>query len=242
MLSVVGSITAHRAPLANRRIERLLLEACRSVARVRPATTDRSHDEPARVPGLAVANKREVLLHEAILLFYARGYHDVSIEEIGAAAGINASGVYRHFASKADLLAAAFHRAADRLAVAVNGTLADSTTPAEALCSLTRVYVQLSFARSELMVVYFTEIGNLPDAHRTDLRNIQRLNVEEWARLLGEVRPALSAVECRFLVHAALNLVLDVGRLLHFDATPANETRVQQLMLATLLGDPAADA
>ncbi|MDO1480530.1 TetR/AcrR family transcriptional regulator [Rhodococcus ruber] len=242
MLSVVGSITAHRAPLANRRIERLLLEACRSVARVRPATTDRPHDEPARVPGLAVANKREVLLHEAILLFYARGYHDVSIEEIGAAAGINASGVYRHFASKADLLAAAFHRAADRLAVAVNGTLADSTTPAEALCSLTRVYVQLSFARSELMVVYFTEIGNLPDAHRTDLRNIQRLNVEEWARLLGEVRPALSAVECRFLVHAALNLVLDVGRLLHFDATPANETRVQQLMLATLLGDPAADA
>ena len=108
--------------------------------------------------------------------------------------------------------------------------------------STSRLYVQLSFARSELMVVYFTEIGNLPDAHRTDLRNIQRLNVEEWARLLGEVRPALSAVECRFLVHAALNLVLDVGRLLHFDATPANETRVQQLMLATLLGDPAADA
>ena len=49
-------------------------------------------------------------------------------------------------------------------------------------------------------------------------------------------------------VRVSRGAVLDVGRLLHFDATPANETRVQQLMLATLLGDtalladPAADA
>ncbi|PND49718.1 MULTISPECIES: TetR/AcrR family transcriptional regulator [Rhodococcus] len=239
MLSVVGSITAHRAPLSNRRIERLLLDACRSVAAVRLEAAGPSRAAALRTPGLAVANKREVLLHEAILLFHARGYHDVSIEEIGAAAGINASGVYRHFASKSDLLAAAFHRAADRLSVAVNTALADSTSPAEALRALTDVYVRLSFAQSELMSVYFTEIGSLPAAHRTDLRNIQRLNVEEWARLLADVRPGLSAVECRFLVHAALNLVLDIGRLMHFEPTPSNESRVQQLMLVTLLGNSA---
>ncbi|MGO4203425.1 TetR/AcrR family transcriptional regulator [Rhodococcus sp. TAF43] len=237
MLSVIGSITVHRATLPARRLESLLLAACRSVSRAELPT----HEEPETASdggsGIPLSNKREVLLNEAILLFHARGYHEVSIEEIGQAAGINASGVYRHFSSKSDLLAAAFHRAADRLAVAVSTALGDSSTPREALASLVEVYVRLSFAQSELMSVYFAEIGSLPDAHRTDLRNTQRLNVEEWARLLRESRPGLSAVECRFLVHAALSLVLDVGRVMRFEPTAANEARVRTLMLATLFGE-----
>ncbi|MGW0026751.1 TetR/AcrR family transcriptional regulator [Rhodococcus sp. NPDC003383] len=242
VLSVIGSITAHRAPLASRRLEQLLLGACHAVIGTELEPDEPQTDEPTRGPGLAVANRREVLLREAILLFDAHGYHEVSIEEIGAAAGINASGVYRHFASKADLLAAAFHRAADRLAVAVGSALAESTTPSEAIDALTEVYVRLAFERSELMSVYFAEIGNLPDSHRADLRNVQRLHVDEWARLVGEVRPELSAVECRFLVHAALNLVLDSGRLVRFDPAPSNLKRVQQLMLAVLLGDNTGQA
>ncbi|MEU5844007.1 TetR family transcriptional regulator [Rhodococcus sp. NPDC047139] len=237
MLSVIGSITTHRAPLSNRRLQQLLLEACRAVA-----ATELVPDvgEPAPTPerrGLSVANKREVLLHEAVLMFDARGYHEVSIEEIGAAAGINASGVYRHFASKADLLAAAFHRAGDRVAMAIAAALSESTTPAQALEVLTDVYVRLSFEHSELMSVYFAEVGNLPAHHRSDLRNIQRLNIEEWARLVGELRPELSAVECRFLVHGALNLVLDTGSLMHFHPTESRQRRMQQLMLSVLRGE-----
>jgi len=237
MLSVIGSITTHRAPMSNRRLQQLLLDACRAVAGTElvPDT-----DEPApraERQGLSVVNKREVILHEAVLLFDARGYHEVSIEEIGAAAGINASGVYRHFPSKAELLAAAFRRAGDRVAMAVGAALAESTDPAQALETLTDVYVRLSFEHSELMSVYFAEIGNLPSHHRSELRNIQRLNIEEWARLVGQLRPELSAVDCRFLVHGALNLVLDTGSLLHFVPTESRQRRVQQLMLAVLLGD-----
>ncbi len=97
--------------------------------------------------------------------------------------------------------------------------------------------MRLSFAQSELMSVYFAEIGSLPAPERTSLRNTQRLNVEEWALLLGEARPDLSVAECHFLVHAALSLVLDVGRVMHFESTAANEARVRQLMLATLFGE-----
>ncbi|MFZ2530461.1 MAG: TetR/AcrR family transcriptional regulator [Rhodococcus sp. (in: high G+C Gram-positive bacteria)] len=237
VLSVIGSITAHRAPLASRRLEQLLLGACHAVVGTElPPDEPQAHD-PARARGLAVANRREVLLHEAVLLFDAHGYHEVSIEQIGTAAGINASGVYRHFASKSDLLAAAFHRAGDRLAVAVGSALAESTTPLEGIDALTEVYVRLAFEQNELMSVYFAEIGNLPASHRTDLRNVQRLNVDEWARLVSELRPGLTAVECRFLVHAALNLVLDTGRLVRFDPVPSNQRRVRQLMRAVLLGN-----
>ncbi len=237
MLSVVGSITTHRAPLSTRRLQQLLLDACRAIAAV-PLAPDVPEPAAESTPsGLAVANKREVLLHEAVLLFDARGYHEVSIEEIGATAGINASGVYRHFPSKSELLAAAFRRAADRVAVAVGSALTESSTPSQALETLSEFYIRLSFEHSALMSVYFAEIGNLPAHHRSDLRNIQRLNIEDWARLIGELRSDLSAVECRFLVHAALNVVLDAGTVMRFRSTASNRRRVQQLMLAILLGD-----
>ncbi|MEE2030826.1 TetR/AcrR family transcriptional regulator [Rhodococcus sp. CC-R104] len=236
VLSIIGSITTHRAPLSNRRLQQLLLGASRAVVAVPLAPAEHEHEPTPRAQGLAVSNKREVLLHEAVLLFDARGYHEVSIEEIGAASGINASGVYRHFPSKAELLAAAFHRAADRLAMIVGTALSESSTPAEAVDALTDVYVRVAFEHSELMSVYFAEIGNLPAHHRSDLRNIQRLNIEDWAGLVGELRTELSPVECRFLVHAALNLVLDVGNVMHFRATESNRLRVRQMMRAVLLG------
>ncbi|WP_425334502.1 TetR/AcrR family transcriptional regulator [Prescottella agglutinans] len=241
MLSVAGSITVHRANLPRRHLESLLLDACRALSRIDLPTPTEPDVARAATAGIPLSNKREVLLNESIVLFHARGYHEVSIEDIGAAAGINASGVYRHFASKSDLLAAAFHRAADRLAAAVGSALSGSTTPREALRSLVDVYVRLSFAQSELMSVYFAEIGSLPDAQRTELRNVQRLNVEEWAHLLGETRTELSAAECRFLVHGALSLVLDVGRVMRFDTTRVNEARVQAMMLTTLFGDSTDD-
>jgi AcrR family transcriptional regulator len=44
-----------------------------------------------------------------------KGFHAVSISEIGAAAGITGSGVYRHFDSKSAVLVALFDRAIDDL-------------------------------------------------------------------------------------------------------------------------------
>lgn len=233
-ISVVASITAHRSVLSAKQIESLLLATAHNVlsADLPEVTAAPSSQISGEVDG----PKREVLLREAILLFYRHGYHSVSIEDIGAAAGINASSVYRHFASKADLLAAAFHRASDGLTVALDEALAQSRTPEEAIETLIYLYVELSFERSELMAVYFAEIGNLPKEQRSSLRNVQRLNIEKWAQLVSEARPDMPAVQARFLVHAALGLVFDMGRLVHFDLSPGPAGRVRQLMLTTLMG------
>lgn len=233
-ISVVASITAHRSVLSAKQIESLMLSTARGVlAADLPEAIDVPSSDIAEV---VYGSKREVLLREAILLFYRHGYHSVSIEDIGAAAGINASSVYRHFASKADLLAAAFHRASDGLTVALDEALAGSRTPEEAVETLVYLYVELSFERSELMAVYFAEIGNLPKEQRSTLRNLQRLNIEKWARLLTDARADIGAMQARFLVHAALGLVFDMGRLVHFDLSPGPAGRVRQLMLTTLFG------
>src|SRR5262249_5718752 len=61
--------------------------------------------DPAGAP-----SRREAVLAGATRLFRQRGYHAVSMDDIGAAVGIAGPSVYRHFASKADLLCAACTR------------------------------------------------------------------------------------------------------------------------------------
>lgn len=235
ILSVIGSVTGHRSALPPKQIESLMLSVCWSVIDMElPQRVSSVVPSPGvnTIPGLERTSKREVLLHEAVLLFHERGYHEVSIEEIGAAAGITASSVYRHFPSKADLLAAAFHRASEQLTVTLGSALAESETPRQAVHTLAELYVAVFFAQSELLAVYFAEVGNLPADAGKELRKIQRRNVEEWAHLCVDARPELTVASARFLVHAALGLVLDVGRVVRF----SEAERVAALLSVTLLG------
>ena len=50
--------------------------------------------------------RKERILAAAADLVASSGYHAVSMADIGAAAGITGSGIYRHFASKSALLVA----------------------------------------------------------------------------------------------------------------------------------------
>jgi len=155
---------------------------------------------------------------------------------------LNASGMYRYFPSKAELLGAVFYRAADRLDLATAAVFDSATSHEQVLRSLSAMYVELSFAQHELMSVYFSEMNNLLPSHRSDLKNRQKLYVVEWARVLGEIRPELSAVEAKFVVHAALNLVPDVGRMMKFDAAAENAAMLQVFMSAVLFGRRASAA
>jgi len=48
--------------------------------------------------------RREEILDAAARLFAERGYHGVSIDDIGSAVGMSGPGIYRHFAGKEDVL------------------------------------------------------------------------------------------------------------------------------------------
>ncbi len=230
-ISAVASITAHRSVLSAKQIELLLRDTTRGILATELPESD---GIAARPSPASLVTKREMLLHEATLLFDRDGYHSVGIEDIGAAAGMTASSVYRYFPSKADLLAAAFHRAGDRLTGTVDEALARSRTPDEALELLVRYYVELTFDQHALMSVYFAEMKNLPPEQQSALRRVQRSNIERWATLLRHARPELSVNQSRFLVHAAVGLVFDMGRLTHFDLSPPPAGRVRALMRATL--------
>ncbi|CAM2851534.1 TetR/AcrR family transcriptional regulator [Skermania piniformis] len=232
-LSTIGSISGHRTNLPTSRMQQLLADLCHAVLRTRlsPAPT-----EPASCtgpPGLAVTAKQERVLVEAIRVFGQRGYYDASMEEIGEAAGVNASSVYRYYPSKSALLAAAFYRSNDRVRQVITDALAESGSPAEAAANIAARYAALTFAHPHLVSVYFAEFGNLPTPQQDELRSLQRQNVGEWVHLLEQLRPADPA-GARIRVHAALGLVVDIGRLVHFDTRPAQLRRVTELMTTLL--------
>jgi AcrR family transcriptional regulator len=68
-----------------------------------------------------LATLQERILAAAADLIARKGYHAVSIAEIGAAAGITGSGIYRHFDSKSSVLVDLFDRVIDGL-LAMGGT------------------------------------------------------------------------------------------------------------------------
>ncbi|MEU4236178.1 TetR/AcrR family transcriptional regulator [Actinoplanes sp. NPDC026619] len=227
--SVIGSISTHRAPIPKGRAEDILQAAAFQVLRGEPPTPLAPLPEQPRPRKLQVGSRREVLLAESITLFRRHGYHAVSIEDIGRAAGINASSVYRYFPGKADILAAAFHRASERVTEATAAALTGAKNNTDALHRMIESYVDLTFERSDLVSVYLAENNNLPESDRHELRKAQRLHVEEWVRLVGATRP-VTPPEARVFVHAAINVVTDLSRWVHFDRRTAMDHHLVRLM------------
>ncbi len=231
VLGAIGSITLHRTTLSTARLTDLLLNISWSILRTElpPAPARPAPEEPVR--GLPLSSKREQLLTESIRIFGRQGYHEASIEEIGAAVGINASSVYRYFPSKSDLLAAAFHRTGERVAIANAEALSEASSRADAALRIADRFARLTFAMPEILPVYFAEFSNLPATEQHKLRAVQRQNVLEWANLLDD-EPA----ESRFRVHAAIAQVVDVGRRMRFDRRLESLSRMHELMKVVLLG------
>ncbi|MEV0461724.1 TetR/AcrR family transcriptional regulator [Nocardia tengchongensis] len=236
MLSVISSIGDHHATLPAKSLTALLHSACDAIldTELPPEGTVTEAPRAAEIPR---SFKHELLLKKAVELFHQRGYPNVSVEDIAAAADLSAaSAVYRYYRSKGDLLAAAFRRAADRVSGAIGPAVASSSSPAEALRTLVDLYVAGSFAERELTFVYYAEFGHVSAEERTMLRNVQRLIVAEWVRLLVAVRPELSEAEARILVQAGFGLVVDLGREFGGHASICPQPRVIRLMEVTLFG------
>lgn len=241
ILSIITSIGDHHAAMPVKSLTALLHSACDQVIDCELPPGD-DNPAPVRTVEIPQSFKHELLLKKAVELFHERGYPNVSMEDIAAAADLSAaSAVYRYYRSKSDLLAAAFRRAADRVSAAIGPATASSSSPAEALTKLIDLYVAGSFAERELTFVYYAEFGHVSPEERTVLRNIQRLIVAEWVRLLVAVRSDLSEGEARILVHAAFGLVVDLGRVFGDDPRICPPARVIRLMEVTLFGCSRAE-
>lgn len=151
--------------------------------------------------------RRSRILAAAADLVARKGFHAVSVAEIGAAAGITGSGIYRHFDRKTAVLVALFDQIIDDLLRDEQEILDSGTDLSAALNQLIAGQVEFVVGDRELAQVYYNEINNLPAEDRRRLRRKQRLYLEEWVHLVSELRGDLSDADARTVVHAAVGAI-----------------------------------
>ncbi|KAA9155902.1 TetR/AcrR family transcriptional regulator [Amycolatopsis acidicola] len=231
-LSVFGSVSVHRTTVAKRRFVQLLVELAKQVL-----SADLPPQEEVDTPkptGVGTPSRREQLMAEAAELFRQRGFHAVSMEDIGSAAGIAGPSVYRHFASKATLVYAIGRRSADRLALAADEVLRSSTDESAALRGLVDSYVQVLTGSPELAVSFSVDGVNFSEDERADLLRRQREYVGQWVNLLCAARPELPPKEAKITVHAALTIANDLARTRRVSKRPNLSAELVALMRAVL--------
>ncbi|MFJ6196867.1 TetR/AcrR family transcriptional regulator [Micromonospora sp. NPDC092111] len=153
-------------------------------------------------------SRRDEILEIAVGLFAARGYHGVSMDDIGAAAGVTGPALYHHFAGKEAMLAAALIPVSEGLLDGGRDRAASRPgDPRGALESLIDFHVDFALANPAVIALHLHELDRLPDEPRRRIRKLQRLYVEEWVTVLTALHPGLPDGEARVLAHAAFGLM-----------------------------------
>lgn len=153
-------------------------------------------------------SRRDEILDIAVGLFASRGYHGVSMDDIGAAAGVTGPALYHHFAGKEAMLAAALAPVSEGILQGGRARVADhEDDPTVALESLVEFHVTFALANPAVIALHLHELDRLPEEPRRQIRRLQRLYVEVWVQTLMGVRTDLSPGEARVLAHAAFGLM-----------------------------------
>jgi AcrR family transcriptional regulator len=241
MLAVLASPSFHHLDMPRPAYQALLADLVRTVLDTDlPAAAAPARPVPgARTKALVPASRREQLLTQAVRMFAAHGYTQVSIEDIGHAVGISGPSVYNHWPNKLDLLLTTLRRGAAALAMDVSTAYRRADDAAGALRMLIGFYVALSQAHHETIGLLITDIGHLPDGERHAIRRAQRDFVSEWVHLLRLDQPQLDPTAARIRVHAALSVANDIARTSHLRRDPAVAAAVETIS-TRLLGLPEA--
>lgn len=178
----------------------------------------------------------ERILAAAAVLIAQRGYLGVNLTNIGAEAGIVGSGIYRHFDSKAAILAALFDRVVDRLIADAEVSLRTFERQDETLASLVRGQVRFVFDERSLCRVYLQESGNLPEQSTRRLRWKQRHYLDLWQDAVAAVRPELSPASVHALVHATISAIHSVLRYRTQFAEPEQQEIFLEEVACSMLG------
>jgi AcrR family transcriptional regulator len=153
-----------------------------------------------------MARDRDIM-RVAERLFYERGYGAVPVDLIGAEVGVTGPAIYSHFRGKADILAALFDEAMDRMLVLAGPVRED---PGEELENLVRMHAAFVVEKRELLTIYTREDRALSDDARRRFRRRQRDYVDRWVNALSQLHPDRSRPELASVAHGVTGMLMSV--------------------------------
>jgi AcrR family transcriptional regulator len=244
VLGVFGSLSWHRITLPRRRFEDLVCRLTAAVAYCQlgdPVWEPSLPDGSGAIGARLTVPRREQLLTEAIRLFDERGFHSVTTDDIGAAAGVSGPSIYRHYPAKTDLLVAAVERGSQRRQASSAHALARADEPHEALKLLLRAYIDFALDNSHLLGVLISELDHLPEQRRKHNLQMERDFLALWGQLLHQAAPGSDRAEQKVVIQAVLTVVDNVARSRRLAARADIADRLAEIGNAVLLGRWDAD-
>ena len=168
-------------------------------------------------------------------MFAGAGFAGVTVDEIGAAAGVSGPALYHHFQSKEALLGEMLVAISERLLQRARSTVDEAPDPRQALARLIIDHVEFAVDNRALITVHFRDLVHAPAADQARVRRLQGRYVEEWVEVLARERP--SAVD-RPLLRAAVHAVLGL-----LNSTPFSSRvgRDEMIALLTAMAQRALD-
>lgn len=153
------------------------------------------------------SRRKTALLYAAADLFASRGYHAVSTDDLGRAVGISGPAVYRHFRSKAELLATLCNVAMDHLLDGAHAIARAETSKSSLLARLIALHVDFAARERTVLAVYLHDHQELPAGELRTLRARQREYERIWCGVVAAQRADLNEVDVRAIVKVTLSML-----------------------------------
>jgi AcrR family transcriptional regulator len=157
-------------------------------------------------------SRDEAVLDAAEKLFYELGFDGVGVDDIGRAAGVTGSAVYRHFDSKAEILAALFDRVIDALLATPTNPGDD---PAAELHRLATALAEQAQTHRQLAGIWEREYRCLSEPYKRRYQRRMRAYVDRWVECLEKLYPGHSVASMRSAVRGVHAMLLSDATWVH---------------------------
>lgn len=178
-----------------------------------------------------VIARRQQILDIAADLFAARGFHGVSVVDLGAACGITGPALYKHFSSKDAMLAEMLVSISETLLREGRARAARAETAREAVGALVDWHIEFALAHRSLIVVQDRDWSSLPEQARERVRSLQRAYVDAWAIQLRRLDRSMSPETARAAAHVVFGLINSTP---HSGSTRDTRGILERMALAAL--------
>jgi AcrR family transcriptional regulator len=200
-LGAFSAVARQRAALPRARLDAVVTRAVMSLALAPPRPPGPPRPETGWTP---VGARPDAIVQAARGLFRTRGFAEVSMQDIAAAAGLSRPTLYRYFANKGEILDEAWDREGMRFVVGAREALAAASSAADAVGRLADAYVRVSLDCLDLVDLMFRQhppVGPdaAPSRHSAALR-------DAWGSAVVEARPDLAEAEAGLVTEMALGV------------------------------------
>ena len=175
-------------------------------------------------------NRRQELLAIAADLFAARGFPNVTVDDLGDAAGVSGPALYHHFAGKDALLGEMLIGISEHLLG--GGTRLAAGRPADLPEQLIMFHAQFAVDNRSLITVHFRDLIHATAADQARVRRLQARYASIWVDALVARYGGVDARTVRAGVHATFGLI---------NSTPFSSTlpRARMIELLTAMASAA---